>query len=368
MIIGIPEEIKIRERRVAITPAGVHELIKRGHTVLIEDGAGTGSGISNCEYERSGAVIVKTAAEIWGRAEMIIKVKEPVGPELSVLREGQILFTYLHLAPDEKLTRTLLEKKTISIAYETIQLDNGTLPLLAPMSEVAGRLSIQMGCAALEAKNGGKGLLLSGVPGVAPARVTILGGGIAGINAAHIAAGSGAEVRILDINTDRLRYLTDIFQGRVITLMSDRTNIEKYAADADLVIGAVLIPGSRAPRLITREIISSMSPGSAFVDISIDQGGCSETSRPTTHDDPMFIENDVVHYCVTNMPGAVPRTSTFALTNATLPYAVAIADKGYEKAIREDRALARGLNTHMGKLTCREVGESLGIEWEEIYF
>jgi len=368
MIIGVPLEIKIRERRVALTPAGTHELKLKGHTVYIEHGAGEGSGIPDKEYEKAGAEIVKTPAELWKRSDMIIKVKEPVGPELGMLREGQILFTYLHLAADEKLTRTLLERKTIGIAYETIQLDNGRLPLLAPMSEVAGRLSIQMGCAALEAKNGGKGLLLSGVPGVAPAKVTILGGGTAGFNAAQVAAGTGAEVRIMDINPDRLRYLSDIFHSRVTTLMSDKTSIEKYIPESDLVIGAVLIPGSRAPEVLTHNIISSMSPGSAFVDIAIDQGGCSETSRPTTHDNPIYVEHGVVHYCVTNMPGAVPRTSTYALTNATFPYVLKIADKGYRAAMRDDRVLAKGLNTHLGILTCREVGESLGIGWEKINF
>lgn len=368
MIIGVPEEIKIREKRIALTPAGAHALKRLGHTVFIEDGAGLGSGIPNEDYEKAGAEILKTAAEIWSRSDMIIKVKEPVGPELTMLREGKILFTYLHLAPDEKLTRTLLERKTIGIAYETIQLENGTLPLLAPMSEVAGRLSVQMGCAALEAKNGGKGLLLPGVPGVAPAKVTILGGGIAGLNAAHIASGMGAEVRILDVKIERLRYLADIFHSRVTPLMSDRINIEKCVKDSDLVIGAVLIPGSRAPILLDRGMIASMEPGSAFVDISIDQGGCSETSRPTTHDNPIYIEHGVVHYCVANMPGAVPRTSTYALTNATLPYVIAIAEKGYQKAIKEDRALSKGLNTHLGTLTCREVGESLGMSWEKVYF
>lgn len=368
MIIGVPEEIKIREKRVALTPAGVYALKSRGHTVYIEDGAGLGSGISNDEYEKAGGEIIKTAAEIWNRSEMIIKVKEPMGPELSMLREGQILFTYLHLAPDEKLTRTLLERKTIGIAYETIQLDNGLLPLLAPMSEVAGRLSVQMGCAALEAKNGGKGLLLSGVPGVAPAKVTILGGGMAGLSAAHVAAGMGAEVRVLDVKIEKLRYIADIFHSGVTALMSDMTSIEQCVKNSDLVIGAVLIPGSRAPVIIDRGLIASMEPGSAFVDISIDQGGCSETSRPTTHDNPMYIEHGVIHYCVTNMPGAVPRTSTYALTNATLSYAIAIAEKGYKKAMKEDRALAKGLNTHLGTLTCREVGESLGMDWERIYF
>jgi len=368
MIIGVPEEIKIREKRVAMTPAGVQALTGMGHTVLIENEAGLGSGIHNEEYEHAGAEIVKTAADIWNRSDMIIKVKEPVGPELNMMREGQILFTYLHLAADEKLTRALIERKTIGIAYETIQMDNGSLPLLAPMSEVAGRLSIQMGCSALEAKNGGKGLLLSGVPGVNPAKVTILGGGIAGINAARIASGFGAEVRILDISIDRLRYISDIFHSSVIPLMSNTVNIEKCVRESDLVIGSVLIPGSKAPRLLDRSLISSMQIGSAFVDISIDQGGCSETSRPTTHDNPMYIDHGVVHYCVTNMPGAVPRTSTFALTNATLPYIITIAEKGYQKAMKEDRSLAKGLNTHLGTLTCREVGESLSIEWEKIYF
>jgi len=368
MIIGIPQEIKIREKRVAITPAGAHELSVRGHTVFIENGAGEGSGISNEEYVRAGAEILKKPEDIWNRADMIIKVKEPLGPELKMLREGQILFTYLHLAPDKKLTETLLKEKIIGIAYETIRLNNGHLPLLAPMSEVAGRLSIQMGCAALEAKNGGKGLLLSGVPGVAPAKVTILGGGIAGFNAAQVAAGTGAEVRILDINQERLRFLSDIFHTRVTTLMSNKTNIEKYISDSDLVIGAVLIPGSRAPKLLTHDIIASMGPGSAFVDIAIDQGGCSETSRPTTHDNPMYVEHGVVHYCVTNMPGAVPRTSTCALTNSTLPYILKIAEKGYREAMKEDDALAGGLNTHLGTLTCRQVGESLGLDWEKIDF
>ena len=368
MIIGVPEEIKIREKRVAMTPAGVHALTGLGHTVLIENEAGIGSGISDEEYEKAGAEIVKTAAEIWSRSDMIVKVKEPVGPEPGMLREGQIIFTYLHLAADDKLTASLLQRKTIGIAYETIQLDNGALPLLAPMSEVAGRLSIQMGCAALETKNGGKGLLLSGVPGVAPGIVTVLGGGTAGTNAALVASGIGAEVRILDISIERLRYISDVFKSRVTPLMSNALNIEKCVRESDLIIGAVLIPGSKAPKLLDRGHISSMQQGSAFVDISIDQGGCSETSRPTTHDNPMYAEYGVVHYCVTNMPGAVPRTSTFALTNVTLPYIIAIAEKGYQKAIKDDRSLAKGLNTHLGTLTCREVGESLNMGWEKIYF
>jgi len=368
MIIGVPEEIKIREKRIAMTPAGVQTLTRMGHTVLIENEAGAGSGIPDEEYEKAGAEIIKTAAEIWSRSDMIVKVKEPVGPEPGMLREGQIIFTYLHLAADEKLTDALLQRKTIGIAYETIQLDNGALPLLAPMSEVAGRLSIQMGCAALEAKNGGKGLLLSGVPGVAPGIVTVLGGGTAGTSAALVASGIGADVRILDISIERLRYISDIFKSRVTPLMSNALNIEKCVRESDLIIGAVLIPGSKAPKLLDRGLISSIEHGSAFVDISIDQGGCSETSRPTTHDNPIYIEHGVVHYCVTNMPGAVPRTSTFALTNATLPYIIAIAEKGYQKAIKEDRTLAKGLNTHLGTLTCREVGESLGMDWEKVYF
>ncbi|TAL31660.1 MAG: alanine dehydrogenase [Spirochaetes bacterium] len=366
MKIGVPKEIKTKEGRVALTPAGVSELTGNGHRVYVEKYAGTGSGISDEDYSAAGATILNTPDEIWGEAEMVIKVKEPLEPEFEQMREGQILFTYLHLAADEKLMARLMKKKIIGIAYETIQLDDGSLPLLAPMSEVAGRLSIQMGCSCLEAKNGGRGLLLSGVPGVAPAKVTILGGGISGVNAAHLAAGMGARVTILDVNINRLRYLEDIFHSRAVTLMSNSSNIEESVAGADLVIGSVLIAGAKAPKLITRDLLSKMKPGSAFVDIAIDQGGCAETSRPTNHENPIYMENGIVHYCVANMPGAVPRTSTYALTNATLPYAVRIANNGWEKALHNDGALAKGLNVLKGKLINARVAEAFGMEHEDL--
>ncbi len=365
MKIGVPKEIKTRECRVAVTPAGVRALSAAGHTVYVETAAGIGSGISDEEYAGAGAKILGAADAVWGEAEMIIKVKEPVEPEFDRMREGQVVFTYLHLAADEKLTRRLMERKVIGIAYETIQLDDGSLPLLAPMSEVAGRLSVQMGCACLEAKNGGSGLLLSGVPGVMPANVVIIGGGISGINAAHLAAGMGARVTILDTSINRLRYLEDVFHSRAVTLMSNPANIEECVSGADLVIGSVLIPGARAPKLITRGLLSKMKPGSAFVDIAIDQGGCAETSRPTTHNDPMYTEERVVHYCVANMPGAVPRTSTYALTNATLPYALELAGKGWRRALEENGALLKGLNVCGGRLTCRNVAEAFNMECAE---
>ncbi len=362
MKIGIPKEVKTREYRVAATPAGVRAMTAQEHTVYVEKGAGAGSGFVDDEYIRSGAAILDTPEEVWGAADMIIKVKEPVEPEFDRMREGQVLFTYLHLAADESLTRRLLERKIIGIAYETVQLKDGSLPLLAPMSEVAGRLSIQMGCSCLEVKNGGRGLLASGVPGVSPAEVVIVGGGISGINAAHLAAGLGARVTIIDVNLNRLRYLADVFHSKATTLMSNHSNIEESVAGADLVIGSVLIPGARAPKLITRRMLAAMKPGAAFVDISIDQGGCAETSRPTTHNEPIYIEENVVHYCVANMPGAVPRTSTWALTNATLPYALAIAAKGWEKALAEDDALAKGLNVCKGDLTCQNVADAFGMK------
>lgn len=368
MKIGVPKEIKTRERRVAVTPAGAQSLINNGHSLFVEKNAGMGSGFSDDQYKAVGAKILDTADAVWQEAEMIVKVKEPVEPEFDRMREGQILFTYLHLAPDKELTKKLLDRKVIGIAYETIQLDDGSLPLLAPMSEVAGRLSIQMGCAALEAKNGGKGLLLSGVAGVAPARVTIIGGGISGINAAHLAVGLGSQVTILDVNINRLRYLDDIFHSRAVTLMSNQGNLEDSIKNSDLIVGAVLIPGAAAPKLIKKDMLKMIEPGSAFVDIAIDQGGCAETSKPTTHDEPTYIVDDVVHYCVANMPGAVPRTSTMALTNATLPYAIAIANKGYEKALADDKALAKGLNVFKGKLTCKEVADSQGLKCEEVNF
>jgi alanine dehydrogenase len=366
MKIGVPKEIKVKENRVSLTPAGVAALVESGHTVYVEKGAGQGSGIMDETYVKTGAVMLNTPEAVWAEADMIIKVKEPLEPELDLMKEGQILFTYLHLAADQKLTQSLLDKKVIGVAYETIQLENGSLPLLAPMSAVAGRLSVQMGCACLEAKNGGKGLLVSGVPGVAPARVTIVGGGISGINAAQVAIGMGARVTILDINQERLRYLDHLFYSQAVTLMSNPVNLEQSILSADLVIGAVLIPGAKAPKLIKKEYLKKMEPGSALVDIAIDQGGCAETSRPTTHDDPIYIIDNIVHYCVANMPGAVPRTSTYALTNATFPYVLALANKGLKKALTENTALKRGLNVHKGQLTCEEVANAFGMKYSEI--
>jgi alanine dehydrogenase len=365
MKIGIPKEIKTEERRVSLTPAGVAALVENGHTVYVEKNAGVGSGITDQNYIKTGAIILNTADEVWSEADMVVKVKEPLEPEFNRMKEGQILFTYLHLAADEDLTRKLLDRKIVGIAYETIQLENGSLPLLAPMSAVAGRLSVQMGCACLETKNGGKGLLLSGVPGVAPARVTIVGGGISGINAAHVAIGMGARVTILDINQERLQYLDHLFHSQAVTLMSNQINLERSILMADLVIGAVLIPGARAPKLIKREHIQGMEKGSALVDIAIDQGGCAETSKPTTHDHPIYMVDGIVHYCVANMPGAVPRTSTYALTNVTFPYVLDLANRGLKKAFRKDPALARGLNVYHGKLTCREVAEAFNMKYEE---
>jgi alanine dehydrogenase len=360
MDIGVPREIKIREGRVALTPAGAAVLVGQGHRVYVEKGAGLGSGIFDAAFEQAGAVILEDADALWDSTQMIVKVKEPVEWEYRRMHEGQILFTFLHLAASKELTSELLSRKVIGIAYETIQLEDGSLPLLAPMSAVAGRLSIQMGCACLEAKNGGKGLLLSGVPGVRPARVTILGAGISGLNAAHLAVGMGATTTILDVNQRRLNCLEDIFHSRMVTLMSNPVNVEESVRMADLVIGSVLVPGARAPHLITRALLREMEPGSVLVDIAIDQGGCAETSRPTTHDHPTFVEEGVVHYCVTNMPGAVPRTSTYALTNATFPYVAELADKGWDRALHENRALAKGLNVFQGVLTNAKVAEAFG--------
>ena len=366
MMIGIPKELKVAEKRVAITPAGVRTLTKEGQIVLIEVGAGLGSGFSDESYLRAGAELRKDPEGIWADSELILKVKEPIAPEFDRMREGQILFTFLHLAADRDLTGKLIEKKIIGIAYETIQTEKGSLPLLAPMSAIAGRLSIQAGAYCLEAKNGGMGILLSGVPGVRPAYVVILGGGVAGVHACFGAVGNDARVSILDINQDRLNYLYDIMHGRVTTLISNEGNVEEEVLKADLVISSVLIPGARAPKLISRELIKEMKKGAAIVDISIDQGGCCETSSPTTHDNPTYVEEGVVHYCVTNMPGAVPRTSTMALTNATLPYVVEIANKGYERAMEENREIARGINLIRGEVMHRAVAESLGMSYRHI--
>jgi alanine dehydrogenase len=361
MIIGVPKEIKEDENRVAITPAGVSAFVSNGHQVLIEKNAGLGSAISNEAYVKAGATLCDSAQEVWERADIITKVKEPLEPEFSLLRAGQVVFTYLHLAADRKLTEKLMEKRVVAIAYETIQLDDGSLPLLTPMSEVAGRLSIQMGAYCLEAKNGGCGVLLPGVSGVPPAKIAIVGAGIAGTNACFVAVGIGARVSILDINPVRLRYIHDVTQGHVSTLMSNPANLEEEIISADLVIGAVLIPGWRAPKLVTRDMLRKMRKGSALVDIAIDQGGCCETSHPTTHRNPTYIEEGVVHYCVANMPGAVPRTSTYALTNATLQYGLELANKGWERAVEENHVLRKGVSVADGQVTHCGVAEAFGF-------
>lgn len=365
MIIAVPKEIKTDESRVAMLPSGVAAFVAHGHRVLVERGAGIGSGVPDQAYRDAGAELVDDARTLWEQGEMVVKVKEPLGDELDWMREGQILYTYLHLASSEALTRTLLDRKVVGVAYETIQLPDGSLPLLAPMSEVAGRLSIQKGAQCLEATSKGIGILLSGVSGVKPANVLVLGAGISGTNACQIAVGMGAHVTVLDVNPARLRYLNDIMGGRLTTVMSNRASVAEELAQADLVIGAVLIPGARAPRLLSEDLIRRMKPGSVFVDIAIDQGGCSETSRPTTHSDPIYHVHDVVHYCVANMPGAVPRTSTYALTNVTLGYGLAIADQGIEQALADDPAVRKGVNTYRGKLTCPAVAEAFGMDWHD---
>ena len=349
MHVGVPREIKPEESRVALTPSGVAALVAHGHDVSIEHGAGRASSLDDGAYVAAGATLA-SAAEVWNRAEMILKVKEPLAPEFDYLRPGLVLFTYLHLAAHEALTRALLERRVRAIGYETIQLDDGSLPLLAPMSEVAGRLSIQVGAWCLQATNGGRGVLLSGVAGVRPGKVVILGAGIAGASACQVAVGLGARVSILDVNPTRLRYVHDILGSHVTTVMSNRANIEEEVVRADLVIGTVLIPGAKAPKLLSRPLLRSMRPGSAFVDVSIDQGGCAETSRPTSHHDPIYVDEGVVHYCVTNMPGAVPNTATHALTNTTLSYASALADRGFDAAVAADPALRRGVNVADGRV------------------
>lgn len=358
MIIGVPREVKNNEFRVGMVPAGVRDLVTGGHQVLVEAQAGDGSGITDEEYIQAGAAIVPHAEEIYTRSEMIVKVKEPLPEEYALIRPGQIVFTYFHFASSEELTNAMLERRAISVAYETIQTPDGRLPLLTPMSEVAGRMSIQEGAKYLEKPQKGRGILLSGVPGVEPAEIVVIGGGIVGSNAARIAAGLGARVTILDVSLDRLRYLADIMPPNVVTLMSNEYNIRKAIQQADLVVGAVLVTGARAPRLITRDMLKLMKPGAVIVDVAIDQGGCVETARPTTHADPIYIVDGIVHYCVTNMPGAVGRTSTYALTNVTLPYAAKIAEFGFPDFAREDPALASGVNTADGKLTYKSVAEA----------
>ena len=355
MIIGIPKEIKNHENRVGMTPGGVFELLKNGHIVKVETGAGLGSGFTDEAYKEVGATIVATAKDAWD-ADMVMKVKEPLAQEYAFFKKGLILFTYLHLAPEPELTQQLVEKEVVAIAYETIQLSNGALPLLTPMSEVAGRMAVQLGAHFLEKHEGGKGVLLGGVPGVSPAKVVIIGGGIVGTNAAKMAVGAGADVTILDTNVDRLRQLDDQFAGRLKTRMSNVFNIAEEIKTADLLIGAVLIPGARAPRLVTESMVQDMQKGSVIIDVAIDQGGSIETiDRITTHSEPVYEKHGVLHYAVANIPGAVARTSTIALTNVTLPYALQIANKGYEKAVTENEALAKGVNTAQGKVTYEAV-------------
>ncbi|MFC4071209.1 alanine dehydrogenase [Actinoplanes subglobosus] len=366
MHIGVPAEVKNHEYRVAITPAGVVEAVRHGHTVSVQAGAGLGSSITDEDYAAAGAAILPDADAVWGSADMILKVKEPIAPEYHRLRENQVLFTYLHLAADAEGTKALLNSGTTAIAYETVQLADGSLPLLAPMSEVAGRLAPQVGAYSLMRNSGGRGVLPGGVPGVAPARVTVIGGGVSGVNAATIALGLGADVTILDLSLPRLRQIDAQFGGRVRTLVSNAYTIEQSVLAADMVIGAVLVPGAKAPTLVSNDLVKRMKPGSVLVDIAIDQGGCFEDSRATTHQDPVYRVHESVFYCVANMPGAVPNTSTFALTNATLPYVLRLADLGWREALRADPALALGLNVHAGVLTNDLVGSALGLPTETV--
>ncbi|HZS42541.1 MAG TPA: alanine dehydrogenase [Polyangia bacterium] len=363
MIVGCPTEVKTREYRVGMIPAGVRTLVLHGHKVVVQAGAGLGSGIPDEQYRAAGAELVGSADEVWKRAEMIFKVKEPLPEEYGRMREGQILYTYLHLAAAPQLTHELVKRGVTGVAYETIELDDGRLPLLQPMSAVAGRMSIQVAATYLEKERGGKGILLGGVPGVRRGRVAIIGGGIVGQNAARMAIGLGALVNILDINPDTLAYVDDIYQGRVNTLYSDPVSIEESVSRADVVIGAVLVPGAKAPRLVTEAMIKKMEPGSVIVDVAVDQGGCIETCHPTTHDDPTFTVHGVIHYCVANMPGAVAHTSTFALNNATLAFGVKIADMGIHGAAAANPAIMRGVNTYQGKVTHRAVASAVGTDF-----
>lgn len=369
MIVGVAREIKDREFRVSMTPAGVAELVAHGHSVLVERDAGVGSGFHTEEYSAAGALIIDTHEGLFIEAEMIVKVKEPVESEYDLLRPGQLLFTYLHLAADESLTHALQRNRVQAVAYETVQLATGQLPLLTPMSEVAGRMSIQVGAHYLERTHGGRGMLLGGVPGVPGANVVVIGGGVVGTNAAQMALGMGAHVTIVERNIDRLRYLEDVLHGRLTTLSSNRNNISTAVANADLVIGSVLLPGAKAPKLVTRPMIASMRPGGVVVDVAIDQGGCFETSKPTSHSDPTYLVDGVIHYCVTNMPGAVSRTSTMALSNVTLPFVLALADFGLVAAARRDPALGKGINVLDGQITHRGVSDALNapyVSWESL--
>ncbi|MFL5380319.1 MAG: alanine dehydrogenase [Myxococcales bacterium] len=363
MLIGVPKEIKTREYRVGLVPGGVQALVTRGHTVLVEKGAGLGSGVGDDAYVQAGGQIVSTAKEVWTRAEMIVKVKEPVETEYGLMQEGQTIYTYFHLAAVPSLAKALLDRRVSAVAYETIQTDDGQLPLLKPMSEVAGRMAVQVGAVQLEKGHGGKGVLLSGVPGVRRGKVVILGGGVVGTNAAKLASGMGAETIVLDVNINRLAYLDDIFGSRIQPIYSDADQIAKYAREADVLVGGVLIPGARAPKLVSEKLISQMSEGSVVVDVAVDQGGCIETCRPTTHDHPTYAVHGVIHYCVANMPGAVAQTSTFALTNTTISYGVKLADLGVVEAVKRDRALALGVNTFNGHCTYKAVAEALDLPY-----
>lgn len=367
MIIGVPKEIKTLEARVALTPAGVRELVKHGHKVLIEQGAGLGSAITDKDYSSQGAVIVSDAKSVWAEAEMIMKVKEPLPAEYALMRKGQILYTYLHLAASKECTDALIKSENIAIAYETVEV-NGQLPLLAPMSEVAGRLSTQVGATALQKPNGGRGVLLGGVPGVKPGKVVVIGGGVAGLNAAVMARGLGADVTILDRSIARLQYIDSLYNGAIKTLMSNDHAIEHEVLEADLVIGAVLIHGAKAPKLVSNELVSRMKHGSVLVDIAIDQGGCFEDSKPTTHAEPTYKVHNSIFYCVANMPGAVPVASTYALTNATLPYAISIANKGWRRALTENADLAKGLNVCEGKVVYEAVATAHGYQFSKFVY
>jgi alanine dehydrogenase len=366
MIIGVPKEVKDHETRVGITPAGVKSLVDAGHKVLLQTGAGELSALPDDDYQSAGAEIVGNAAEAWAHADMVVKVKEPIEKETIHFRPNLVLFTFLHLAPLPDLTDALLKRKVTGIAYETIKDRHGSLPLLTPMSEVAGRMSVQVGASYLESEKGGRGVLLGGVPGVPPGNVCIIGGGVVGTNAAKMALGFGAKVTIVDVNLNRLRELDDIFNGRLYTLASNSYNVTRAIQEADLVIGGVLIPGAAAPKLVSRDMVKLMKKGAVIVDVAIDQGGCIETARPTTHSDPSFVEHGVVHYCVTNMPAAVPNTSTLALTNATFPYVIKLANIGADEAIRHDLSIREGVNTYHGCLTYKAVAQSQGRDWKPV--
>ncbi|MFD2033948.1 alanine dehydrogenase [Belliella marina] len=363
MIIGVPKEIKNNENRVALTPAGAKELVKRGHSVFVQHTAGEGSGFTDDQYTEAGAAILPSIEEVYAIAEMIMKVKEPIEPEYKLIKENQLLFTYFHFASYEPLTKAMIENKSICLAYETVEKADRSLPLLVPMSEVAGRMAIQKGANYLEKPLGGRGILLGGVPGVLPAKVIILGGGIVGTQAAWMAAGLGADVTIMDVSLQRMRYLSDVMPANVKTMMSNEFNIREMIKDADLIVGAVLIPGAKAPHLITRDMLTDMKKGAVLVDVAVDQGGCIETCKPTTHENPTYVIDDVVHYCVANMPGAVPYTSTLALTNATLPYAIQLADKGWKKAAQENPELVPGLNVIHGDIVYKAVAEAFGLAY-----